>query len=125
MEELTADRIIKIHDRIIEKYGGTSGILYRGTLELLAYKIISEKDVFMQAALILHTIAAQHPFFDGNKRTSLAAAENILGEAGYYLDADDDEIVYLMQKIAEYKCSVRTIEKWIREKARTTSVPIS
>jgi death-on-curing protein len=125
MEELNADRIIKIHDRIIEKYGGTSGILYRGTLELLAYKIISEKDVFMQAALILHTIAAQHPFFDGNKRTSLAAAENILGEAVYYLDADDDEIVHLMQKIAEYKCSVRAIEKWIREKARTTSVPIS
>jgi death-on-curing protein len=80
-------------------------------LELLAYKIISEKDIFMQAALILHTIAAQHPFFDGNKRTSLAAAENILGEAVYYLDADDDEIVHLMQKIAEYKCPVRAIEK--------------
>jgi len=28
MEELNADRIIEIHDRIIEKYGGTSGILY-------------------------------------------------------------------------------------------------
>ena len=125
MEELNAERIIEIHDRIIEKYGGANGILYRGTLELLAYKIIREKDIFRQASLILHTISAQHPFFDGNKRTSLAAAENILGEAGYYLDADEDEIVNLMKKIAEYKCSVRAIEKWIREKAKTTSLPIS
>jgi death-on-curing protein len=125
MEELNADRIIEIHDRIIEKYGGTGRVLDSGTLELLAYKISREKDVFRKAALILHTIAAQHPFFDGNKRTAFAAAENVLGEAGYYLEADEDEIVNLMQKIAEYKCSVNTIEKWIREKAMATSLPIS
>ncbi len=125
MEELNADRIIEIHDRIIEKYGGTGRVLDSSTLELLAYKISREKDVFRKVALILHTIAAQHPFFDGNKRTAFAAAENILGEAGYYLEAEDDEIVNLMQKIAEYKCSVKTIEKWIREKARATSLPIS
>jgi hypothetical protein len=35
----------------------------------------------------------------------------VLGEAGYYLEAEDNEVVNLMQKIAEYKCSVKTIEK--------------
>ncbi len=122
---LSARQIIEIHDTILKKYGGTGGVLNEGTLELLVYKTSREKDIFRQAALILHTIAAQHPFFDGNKRTALAGAENVLGEAGYYLEADDDEIVNLMQKIAEYKCSIETIEKWIRDKARTTSLPIS
>ncbi len=40
------------------------------------------------------------------------------------MNADDDEVVNLMQKIAEYKCTVKTVEKWIREKAKTTSGPI-
>ncbi len=121
MAELTVRRIIEIHDDIIKEYGGTAGILTHGTLELLVFKVNREKDVFKQAALTLHTIAAQHPFFDGNKRTAFAAGENLLGESGYFLDVGEDEIVNLMQKIAEYKCTVRTIEKWIR---RATFGPI-
>ncbi|MDW7733712.1 MAG: type II toxin-antitoxin system death-on-curing family toxin [Methanolobus sp.] len=124
MAELTAERIIDIHDDIIKEYGGTGGLLTQGTLELLVYKVNRENDAFRQAALTLYSIAAQHPFFDGNKRTAFATAENILRDAGYYLHADDDEVVNLMQKIGEYKCTVKTIEKWIREKARATSGPI-
>jgi death-on-curing family protein len=52
--------------------------------------------VFKQAALTLHTIAAQHPFFDGNKRTEFATAENVLRDAGYYFHADDDKVDNLM-----------------------------
>jgi len=121
MSNLTTRQIIEIHDRIIIKYGGSGGVLNEGTLDLLVYKINRADDVFKQAALILHTIAAQHPFIDGNKRTALVTAENVLRGAGYYLHSDVDEIVDFMQKIAEYKCTVKTIEKWIREKAKATS----
>lgn len=96
----------------------------QGTLELLIYKVNHEKDVFKRAALILHTIAAQHPFFDGNKRTAFVTAENVLGEAGYYLDAGEDEIVELMRKIAQYQHTVKTIVDWIKEKAKATSALI-
>lgn len=118
MEELTTKKVIEIHDDIINEYGGTGKILNEGTLELLVYKLSRENDVFRQASLILHTIAAQHPFFDGNKRTALVTAEKTLDDEGYYLDAEPDEKVALMQKIAEYKCSVKGIEKWIKERAR-------
>ena len=121
MTNLTTRQIIEIHERIIKKYGGSSGVLNEGTLDLLIYKINRANDVFKLAALILHRIAAQHPFIDGNKRTALVTAENVLIDAGYYLSANDDEIVDFMQKIAEYKCTVKTIEKWIREKAKSTS----
>jgi len=117
MSNLTSRQIIEIHDTIIKKYGGTGGILNEGTLDLLVYKANRINDVFKQAALILYTIAVQHPFMDGNKRTALVTAENVLRDAGYYLNADDDEIVDFMQRIAEYKCTVKTIEKWIRDKA--------
>ncbi len=72
MEEFTVEQIIEIHDRIIDKYGGTGRMLNTGTLELLVYKLNSEKDIFRQAALFLHSIADQYPFFDGNKRTAFA-----------------------------------------------------
>ena len=84
MEKFIVKRIIEIHDDIIKEYGGTSGLLTQGTLELLVYKVNREKDVFKQAALTLHTIAAQHPFFDGNKRTAFATAENILRDTGCF-----------------------------------------
>lgn len=102
MPELTVRKIVEIHDEIINKYGGTRGIL---------------TDVFRQAALILYRIASQHPFFDGNKRTALVTAEKVLYDEGYYIHAEPEAKVALMQKIAEYKCSVKTIEKWIRERA--------
>lgn len=37
--------------------GRTGGLLTRGTLELLVYKVNREKDIIKRAAFILHTIA--------------------------------------------------------------------
>ncbi len=118
MEYLTVNKIIEIHDEIIKEYGGTRGLRDEGTLELLVYKANRENTAFRRAALILHMIAARHPFFDGNKRTALVTAEKVLDDEGYYLDAEAEEKVGLMQNIAEYKNSTKTIEKWIKDKAR-------
>ncbi len=119
MEYLTVIEIIEIHEEIIKEYGGTGGIRDEGTLQLLVYKMNREKNFFRRAALALHMIAVNHPFFDGNKRTAFAVAENELGEAGYYLNEKPEEIVALMQNIAEYKCSIKAVEKWIKEKAKS------
>jgi death-on-curing protein len=114
MEYLTVTEIIEIHDKIIRKYGGTRGIRDEGTLQLLVYKMNREKDVFRRAALALHMIAVDHPFFDGNKRTAFAAAENELGDAGYYINAEAEEVIDLMLNVAEYKSTLKTIEKRIK-----------
>jgi death-on-curing protein len=118
MEYFIARKIIEIHDEIIKEYGGTDGIRDEGALELLAYKINREKSVFRRAALVLHTIASAHPFFDGNKRTAIMTAETMLGKEGYFFDAKPVEVTNLMLKIAKYECSVEAVEKWIKEKAR-------
>ncbi len=95
MEYLTVSKIIEIHDEIIKEYGGTRGLRDEGTLELLVYKANRENTTFRRAALILYTIAVQHPFFDGNKRTALVTAEKVLDDEGYYLDAEAEEKVGL------------------------------
>lgn len=118
MSELTTRKIIEIHDDIIKKYGGTRGVLSEATLDMLVYAVNRENDVFKKAALILHRIAAQHPFFDGNKRTALVTAEKILYDEGYHIHAGPDEKVVMMLRIAKYNCSIKAIEKWVRENAR-------
>jgi death-on-curing protein len=119
MEYITVTEIIEIHDEIIKKYGGTRGIRDEGTLQLLVYKMSREKDIFRRAALALHMIAVDHPFFDGNKRTAFATAENELGDDGYYINAEAEEIIDLMRKIAEYKCTLKIIEERIKELSRS------
>ncbi len=118
MAGLTAKKIIEIHDEIIKEYGGTGGILNEGTLELLVYKVNRENNIFNQTALILYTIASQHPFFDGNKRTALVTAEKTLYEHGYFLQAEPEQKVALMQRIAKYECCIKVIQEWVEKRAK-------
>ena len=62
-------------------------------------------------------IGSQHPFVDGNKRTALVVAENVLGQQGYYIAADEDIIVEFMLAVASYTYEPDEIEE-LAERAR-------
>jgi death-on-curing family protein len=76
-----------------------------------------EKDIFRRAALALHMIAVEHPFFDGNKRTAFATADNELGDAGCYINAEAENVIDLMRNVAGYKSPPKAIENRIKELA--------
>ena len=118
MSELTAQKIIEIHNEVIDKYGGTIGILNIGSIEYLIYLLKKENDVYISASLALHNIIASHPFMDGNKRTGFQVADLLLRQEGIHIHANDEKVLHALVKIAEYKCSVEKIEKWLREKVR-------
>jgi death-on-curing protein len=61
-----------------------------------AYPTIHEK-----AAALLHGLARNHPFIDGNKRTAWAATEVFYTINGHEMTADDGLIVALVVDIAE------------------------
>ena len=73
------------------------------------------EDIFTRAATILHAIGSQHPFMDGNKRTAFIVAENVLGQMGFFIAADDDSIVKFMLDVASYTYEPDEIELWLRE----------
>lgn len=114
MIELTAEMIIEIHNTIIQRYGGLPGILCQGTIDYLVSRINDEPDHFKKAALALHLIAL-HPFNDGQKRTGFQVADNILRMNGQRVSASEERICSVLCKIAEYKCTIDEIEKWLRE----------
>ena len=67
----------KIHDILIEKFGGLKGIRDHGILDSAInrpYQTFDGKDLYPdpvdKAAAIFESIISNHPFVDGNKRTA-------------------------------------------------------
>lgn len=53
MEDLTVEKINEMHDSLIDDFGGTGGILNRGTLEYLVYLVNQAQTPPRKAALVL------------------------------------------------------------------------
>jgi death-on-curing protein len=98
---------ITIHRRMVDEFGGDSGLRDRGLLEsaLAMPKAMFDGDYLhvdlpsMAAAYHYH-LCANHPFVDGNKRVAVAVAEIFLRANGLPLEASDDEIVELTIGVA-------------------------
>ncbi|MCY4409457.1 MAG: type II toxin-antitoxin system death-on-curing family toxin [Caldilineaceae bacterium] len=56
-----------------------------------AFSIGYYSDLFEEAAALLESLATNHPFLDGNKRTAFYAADSFLRVNGYFIDCDADE----------------------------------
>jgi death-on-curing protein len=78
-----------------------------------AYPTIHEK-----AAALLNSIVRNHPFFDGNKRTALAAVVVFYRLNGYMLDLEQGDAVNLLLNIATRRVSVGSIAKALAGGAR-------
>jgi death-on-curing protein len=118
MEELTEEKVIQIHDFLIEEMGGEPGIRDSATLFFIVEAINNEPDLFRKAAQALF-LADRHPFWDGQKRTAFELADLILRQNGYRFDRSDrPEIIRVMVKIAEYRCpegeELDVIAKWVK-----------
>ena len=91
MKYLTIEQVIKFHDLIIYNFGGAYGIRDKNLLEsalqrpqLQYYNCIYEK-----ACVLLESLALNHAFIDGNKRTSFFATDTFLRLNGIYIDCDN------------------------------------
>lgn len=91
MVKLSVDEIITIHNRIVDRFKITSGIINKGILEAIIerpeLKLENQaylyNNVYSKAAVILEGMIRWHPFADGNKRTALATAIYYLTLEGY------------------------------------------
>lgn len=71
------DTVVEIHTIIIETYGGLPGIPHPELLDAALHRpenytqFSKSYDIHLVAAIILDSIARNHAFADGNKRTAL------------------------------------------------------
>ena len=90
---LTVAEVLAMHADQIERYGGASGLRDAGLLEAALFRPQTGyyADVVEEAAALWESLAQNHPFVDGNKRTAFAAAYTFLSINGVALRASADE----------------------------------
>jgi death on curing protein len=78
---LTIEQVLKLHDAVVEKFGGLAGIrdpnLLRSCIESPKMTMFGKDlypSVYDKAAVYLFNIICNHPFNDGNKRTGAGSA---------------------------------------------------
>ena len=110
-----------IHQRQIAEHGGAEGLRDEGLLSsalarpqnLFAY-VQPPPDLAVLAAAYAYGLARNHPFVDGNKRTSLVAARTFLLLNGANLEAGQDEKFLTFQRLAEGSLTEKELADWIR-----------
>lgn len=66
-----------------------------------------------KAAALLHSLAAHHLFFDGNKRTATAATITFLERNGLRPTWDDKTIYNFVLEVAQDRHTVESIAEWL------------
>lgn len=89
---LTIIEVLAIHADQIDRYGGASGVRDHGLLEAALYRPQTGyyADLIEEAAALWESLAQNHPFIDGNKRTAFATLYTFLVINGARLTADAD-----------------------------------
>ena len=117
----TLEEVIAIHDDLIEQFGGSMGLRDLGALEsaLLRPQMGYYDGLIEEAAAMLESLAMNHPFVDGNKRTALGAVDAFLGLNGHFIDCDSDEAyAFFMQLFQTNSFRFAQLKVWLDEHAK-------
>ena len=90
---LTVVEVLAMHADQIDRYGGSHGVSDPGLLEAALYRPQTGyyADLIEEAAALWESLAQNHAFLDGNKRTAFAATYTFLAINGARLTADAQE----------------------------------
>ena len=128
MRYLTIEEVLRLHDRVIERTGGSAGVRDRGALESAVaqpqmtfggddlYPTLPEK-----AATLCFSLAMNHPFVDGNKRTAHAAMEVFLILNGFEIRSSVDDQEAMMLSLATGILKREGLTEWLEQQVRTKS----
>jgi death-on-curing protein len=110
--------VLAIHDEQIAEHGGQAGVRDRGLLESAMARpqnqfVYGEHALPRLAASYAFGISRNHPFLDGNKRTSVVVAELFLDLNGLELTASDSECVTTFLALAVGDLSEEQLTDWI------------
>lgn len=60
-------------------------------------------NIFEKGSALFHSLIANHPFYNGNKRTAILALDHFLLANGYFLSLSNDQMYALAKKTATYR----------------------
>ncbi len=127
MKRLTVSQVLFLHARLIAETGGSHGVRDLGALTAAVERpwlTFNRRDLYPElfdnAAALMESIARNHPFIDGNKRTAVGAAVLFLQINGYDLSVSNAVLQSFTLKVATTHMRLATIAHWFREHVTMT-----
>ncbi len=114
---LTQDEVLEIHTRLIERFGGETGIRDLGLLDSALYRPQTGyyEDLVEMSAALFESLIMNHPFVDGNKRVAFFSTDVFLRLNGYKLQVTASEAhPFLISLLEKGECNYENILLWIR-----------
>ena len=122
MKYLSPEQVLFIHSRIIDTTGGSHGIRDIGLLQSSVSRPKATfdgkdlyPDVFRKAAALMESLARDHPFIDGNKRTAITSTAIFLGMNGYRLETTQKELERFTLSVAVGRVQFDDIAAWFNK----------
>ena len=117
---LSLPLVLAIHDEQLVAHGGSGGVRDIALLEFALNRPLNKRnyenaELPELAAAYAYGIGRNHPFVDGNKRTSLLALYTFLGINGVdFIVAEADAAVIILS-LASGEVSEESLARWIRD----------
>lgn len=119
---LSLEEILRLHFQVISDYGGSYGVRDEGRLSsvvdspaLEVFGVEQYEGVYRKAAVYMRNIIADHPFFDGNKRTGTTVAAIFLIRNKVELTATPSDLENFAVSVATDHLDVEAITVWLEE----------
>ena len=125
-EFLTIDEVVAIHDVAIRVLGGMNGLRDMGALAsaIMRPQIGYYDGLVEEAAALLESLAMNHPFVDGNKRTAFYSTDAFLRKNGSFIDCDNDEAhQHFMHLFETNSFRFAQLREWLEEHVKPLPTP--
>ena len=89
----TVEEVIVMQEALINAFGGVTGIRDEGALAsaIMRPQLGYYDGLIHQAAALMESLANNHPFVDGNKRSAFFVTDTFLRMNGHFINCDNDE----------------------------------
>lgn len=125
MKIVSLRQVLLLHEYMVRKYGGSSGVRDLGMLKSAVYRPFATfagqdlyVDIYLKSAAFIQSIVKNHPFLDANKRTAFSATYVFLKRNGILISASQKTVVKFMVQVANKNLSVDEISSWIKRNSK-------
>ncbi len=119
---IDVNEVEKIHNILIDKFGGAKGIRDKGLLESSLnrpFQTFDGQELYPnpidKAAAIFESIIINHPFLDGNKRTAYVLMRLILKNNNLDIHLEQNDKYDFVIKAASGQVTFDQIKTWIKK----------
>ena len=117
-EYVTLIEALTFHADQIQRYGGDEGIRDPGALESALFRPQTGyyDDLISEAAALWESMAQNHPFIDGNKRTAFAVTDVFLKMNGILITASPEDTVSFVYSLYDAQTfNFEELAAWLRD----------